>query len=175
MSAAVDISRARDPHPQLGSALERQRYIVDLMAAKRWERGVTDQELADDWGMAFGSIQHASAEASRHLKLLGDREYILDRVRVAADTRLDAAKDGDFVGLSRLMLETVGALDQTVHVRHELIQRPEHELRAMAIAELLADDAAFAELATAIRDNPRRRGELLAGLGQLVLTEGEGR
>jgi hypothetical protein len=145
------------------------------MARGRWVKGVTLGELAEDWACASTTIEGYSSEAGRHLKLLGEREHVLDLVRAGAAERLDGAEDPAYVNLSRLLLETVGALEQKVTVRHELAQRPEHELRAMAIAELLADDAAFAELATAIRDNPRRRGELLAGMGQLVLTEGESR
>jgi hypothetical protein len=47
---------------------ERIRHITRLMASGHWVTGVTGPELADEWGVAVGTVEGYSAEASRFVR-----------------------------------------------------------------------------------------------------------
>lgn len=62
----ASVSRARaNPSPTKPSVEARVQHIVELMARFAWEPGVTDVELAGEWGISASAVRTASAEASR--------------------------------------------------------------------------------------------------------------
>jgi hypothetical protein len=130
---------AREPWADPGDRTRRVFFIARLMAGQQWERGVTDKELAEDWALPVKGIHAYSTEAARHLKLLGEREALLELVRIGAASRLDGAEDPAFVTLSRLLVDTVGGFTQRHEMKVELSGKSEAELFRMMLAEIKAD------------------------------------
>lgn len=70
----------------------RVRYVMELMVKRIWETGVTGPELARTWRVHPGTIEKYSAEASRRVRAVGDREFVQSRLHAALDAALDAAR-----------------------------------------------------------------------------------
>lgn len=82
----------RKPLPKPSADREsRVRACMELMAAGRWESGVTPQELAAEWGMAEGSLAHIAGEASRRVKAVGEQDFVRTRISAALDEGLGIA------------------------------------------------------------------------------------
>lgn len=162
MSAAAKTlePRARDPHPDCPNARSRVRYIVHLMAEKRWVRGETSTDLAEDWGCSRSLVETYATEASRALELLGDREAVLELVRAHAVEWLEQGEN-DRVQTARLLVDTVGGFSQKLDVSVSAKPHDPTEVSAGCVAWLKEHDP---KALLAAADEVRG----------LVLTEGEG-
>lgn len=155
MSSKIDNheSRARDlGHPLFERPVHRIGYIVELMRALRWVRGVTATELAEAWRLSRSVVDDYATEASRHLELLGQREVVLDVVRSSAHQWvLEAGQDR--VQAARLLVDTVGGLAQKLDVSVQPAQLP--------------DGAVIARVLTAIERAPEHHAALLAAADRI--------
>jgi hypothetical protein len=66
----------------------RVRHCMGLMASNQWETGVTGPELAAEWGLHPGTLDHYAAEASRRVKAVGESDYVRTRIAAALDEAL---------------------------------------------------------------------------------------
>lgn len=57
--------RAREDTPKPDERLKR---IKRMMVEGEWREGVSDHELAEEWGIDPSTVRHSSAEASRALR-----------------------------------------------------------------------------------------------------------
>jgi hypothetical protein len=85
------------------------------MVAKEWERGETSKILAKEWGISVKRVEDCAIEASRFLRMSGDRDAILS-ASVAELLRITAESGNDRVPAIRLQLEAMGLLKQ----KHEV-------------------------------------------------------
>lgn len=114
-----------------GNTFDRVSAIVDMMVAKRWERGKSDKALSAHWKTPLSTIQNYSAEAGRFLKRIGETEAMIELAKVNA-VRWMAESGKDRVGAARLLLEASGGITQ----KHEVTAKPwvgtQDELAAIA-------------------------------------------
>lgn len=75
--------------PGCPSKEARVKICIDLMVENRWETGVTGGELAAEWGLHPGTVEHDAAEASRYVRRLVDPEVIRTRLSVVLGQALD--------------------------------------------------------------------------------------
>jgi hypothetical protein len=61
---------------------------MGLMAANRWVTGTTGPELAAQWGLHPGTLEHIAAEASRRVHAVGEADYVRTRIAAALDEAL---------------------------------------------------------------------------------------
>lgn len=163
MSAAEKLDVTREIHTDPGVGLPRIRYVIELMIQGRFERGETASELAADWGLSLNAAQYYTKQAAHQLELLGERDHVLNLVRMNASKWIHEAGP-DRVPASKLLLETVGGIVQRHEVKLDVHQRSERELFLLCLSE--------------IRSDPKLRAEAIAFLqaeGDAVglLTEGE--
>lgn len=85
---------ARDRHVDVPAATPsaaprdregRVRHCMGLMASNQWQTGITGGELAAEWGLHPGTLDHYAAEASRRVKAVGEAEYVRTRIAAALD------------------------------------------------------------------------------------------
>lgn len=125
---------------------QRVRFIRELMARGKYERGVTSKQLAAEWSLAVDTVEGHAAEASRQAKALVDAEAVRLRLADALDEALDDARGRpDFVArVSQAYAPLVGANAPTKHelafsispeLESRLKQLPE-DRRAVAIGAL---------------------------------------
>jgi glycine/D-amino acid oxidase-like deaminating enzyme len=68
------------------SKLKRERIaeIVRMMRQLRFDRGTTDRELAERWGLALGTVEHYAAEAHRTVVALIEDDDDMRALSLAA-------------------------------------------------------------------------------------------
>ncbi len=109
------------PSPLIAEGLPRTReervlHCMALMASGRWVRGETAPELAAEWGVHLGTLEHISGEASRRVKSHTDGEMVQARLAVALDEGIGLSLKWARTGDSRAL----GALAQLVRSFKEL-------------------------------------------------------
>lgn len=96
--ARRSVTRAKPPPrevvhpPKPAMREERVRYIMELMTKRIWVTGETGDEIAREWRMHSDTVGRDAAEASRRVRAVGDRDFVMSRLQAALDDALDAAR-----------------------------------------------------------------------------------
>lgn len=95
-----DTQRARATQPP--SVADRVRHIKRMMVEGSWREGVSDHELADEWGLDDSTVRRASAEASRALRFAAEDENLASRfVAILLNNVNEASKARRFEAVAR--------------------------------------------------------------------------
>ena len=140
--------------------------IMGLMSRGLWVTGETGKGLAAEWECAENTVRDYASEASRLLELLGQREEVLKVVRAAAYERLEGAEDRDLVALLRLLADTVGGFDQRLRLDVTVAAKPDGEVVAEVVRELVARDDTRELVRAALAQWDRDNGRLLEAAGE---------
>lgn len=80
---------------------ERVSHIVGMMERFEWERGRSGPRLAAEWGVSLGTVERASAEASR--RCTADADEVRRDITLGGRKLLRAAiEDGDCAGFRQV-------------------------------------------------------------------------
>ena len=162
------INHARDLHPKPESRMGAVSYVVRIMSRGRMVKGQTYKELAKDWGMSEASVQQITAEASRHLRLLGERPAILKLTTARVAELLD--DDDKAIPAARFLLDAVGGTEQRHrHIIEAIRKAPPEELIADACKDPGARAMMRRELAKYTDDDD---GQFLLGHGEEIDADG---
>lgn len=128
----------REWPPDPGTLETRSAFIANLLATQQWVRGETAPELAAAWGLTQKKIENIASEASRFLKILGERDAVMDVVRIHAVRWLEEAGP-DRVAAAKLLVDTVGGFAQRHEVKLELGGKSDAEIFMLTLQEIKAD------------------------------------
>lgn len=120
------------PKATTAETAERVERIGDMMRSGEWIRGVSDGELAKEWGLSASRVRELSAEAWRNVCRDADspqkaRPNIVGTLLVAMDRALEAKKFGDVAKIADVWTRIIGAREPE---RREEVQLTEEQARA---------------------------------------------
>ncbi len=99
-------------HPKAEKA-ERVKRIVELMAARQWEPGITAPALASEWGLELVSVEQLAVEAKRTVGVVSEVAAAVDEHSSESDRDLSAI-------LEELQRTVVSIGESVVGLAHRL-------------------------------------------------------
>ncbi len=126
-SAADDTSHAR----VAPSIEDRLAHIVGMMERLEWQRGKSAPMLAEQWGLAVGTVENDSAEASRRVTADASevrRDITLGGRRLLKEA-LENGQARDFATIGKLLADVSGANAPQQHQFGTLDATPEGAAR----------------------------------------------
>jgi len=119
------VDKSSDPRARI-------REIQWMMAQGKWVRGKSGRDLAAQWGVPNSTIRSWSAEASRALDMIGDRDAIEAMCRVRL-TEIVNDPGADPAQAIRTLLQNIGRLTEKheVSVDHLTVEQHEAQLTAL--------------------------------------------
>lgn len=131
----------RDHHGSMPPLVkDRIKYVLYLMATGQWLTGVSDREIAEDWGCSPRRVRDFASEASRRLDHWGDKEEALRYVRQSCVEWIDEADPKDRTKAAELLLKSHGALLERHEVQHVLGGMSDEDVAKQAIKSMIVDD-----------------------------------